>query len=187
MHRSFVHLLALSAFLAAGEARAHDLGLMLDGGVPDGANLSVAYRPWSFVRVHAGGGTNLVSPGFRAGLTLLLPGGLVGCAEYGHYFEGNANGIWRSISGHPDADVPSLHELGYDYANFRAGLELGPSWFKFQLHAGMSYMTGQVKQLGATLTKAASSEGTTVTFGSDPTVSVWSVSARLGFVVYFGL
>ena len=60
-------------------------------------------------------------------------------------------------------DLPpqeELTELGYDYANFRAGLELGPSWFKFQLHAGMSYMTGQVKQLGATLTKAASSEGT---------------------------
>jgi hypothetical protein len=186
VHRSFVHLLAFTVLLAAGEAHAHDLGIMLDAGVPDGANLSLAYKPWSWVRVHAGGGTNLVSPGFRTGVSLLL-GGLVGTVEYGHYFEGNANGIWQTISGHPDADVPSLHELGYDYANFRLGVELGPRVFKFQLAAGMSYLTGKVKDLGATLTKAASSEGTTVTFGSDPTVSAWTVSARFGFIVYFGL
>jgi len=160
---------------------------MIDAGFPDGANASILYRPWSFLRLHAGGGTNLVSPGFRTGLSLILPGGIAGSVEYGHYFPGNANDLWRTISGHPDAEVPALREVGYDYANFRVGLELGPRWLKFYLHGGMSYMTGQVKELGATITKAAASDGTTVTVASDPTLSVWTVSARTGFIVYFGL
>jgi len=160
---------------------------MLDAGVPDGATASIVYRPWSFLRLAAGGGTNLISPGFRTGLSLVLPGGITGSVEYGHYFQGDANGIWRSISGHPDAEVPALRQVGYDYANFHLGLEFGPSWLTFYFHGGMSYLTGQVKELGPTLTTAASSEGTTVTFASDPTISVWTVSARLGFIVYFGL
>ncbi len=186
MPRLFRHALVAAALLCGGPAGAHDLGVMLDAGIPDGANASIVYRPLSFVRLHAGGGTNLVSPGFRTGVSLLL-GPFSGSAEYGHYFDGDANGLWRSLSGHPDAEVPSLRQVGYDYANFRLGLELGPSWMTFYLHAGMSYMTGPVKELGATLTKAASSDGTTVTLASDPTLSVWSVSARAGLIVYFGL
>ena len=159
---------------------------MVDAGLPDGANASLAYKPWSFLRLHAGGGTNLVSPGFRGGLSLLWHG-LSATAEYGHYFDGDANGLWRMISGHPDAEVPALRQVGYDYGNFRLGLELGPRWLTFCTHVGMSYMTGSVKQLGPTLTTLADTDGATVTFGRDPTVSVWTVSARVGFIVYFGI
>jgi hypothetical protein len=184
--RQLAHALAAAALFTVGTAGADELGVMVDAGFPDGANASLVYRPWSFLRVHAGGGTNLVSPGVRTGLSLIWSG-LSGSAEYGHYFPGDANGLWRDISGHPDAEVPALREVGYDYANFRLGYELGPRWLTFYLQAGMSFMTGQVKQLGPTLTTAASSEGTTVTFGSDPTISIWSVSARTGFIVSFGL
>lgn len=184
MKRFFLAALVLA--LSAGTASAHDLGVMLDAGIPDGANASLVYRPWKFLRLAAGGGTNLIAPGVRAGVSLILPGGISGSAEYGHYFDGDANGIWRSISGHPDADVPSLHKVGYDYQNLHAGFEFGPSWMNFYIHAGMSHISGQVHDLGATLTKASSGDGT-VTFMTDPTVSVWSVSARMGLVVYFAL
>ncbi len=184
MKRSF--LAALVFVITTGAASAHELGVMLDAGIPDGANASVVYRPWKFLRLAAGGGTNLIAPGVRGGVSLIFPGGFSASAEYGHYFDGDANGIWRSISGHPDADVPSLHKVGYDYANLHGGLEFGPRWMNFYIHAGMSHISGQVHDLGATLTKAASGDGT-VTFMTDPTVSVWSVSARLGIVVYFGL
>src|SRR5262245_56202837 len=70
------------------------VGVMLDAGLPDGANASLVLRPVSWLRAHAGGGTNAISPGVRVGATLLPFGsGPSATIEGGHYFEGNANGL----------------------------------------------------------------------------------------------
>jgi hypothetical protein len=168
----------------AGPVQAKEFGIMVDAGVPDGANASLVYRPWSFLRLHAGGGTNLIAPGVRGGASLML-GVLSATAEAGHYFAGDANDLARSISGNMALDVPSLRHVGYDYVNFSGGMEFGPSWFTFFIHGGMSRVTGTVQDLGTTLTRAAEDDGTRVTFGKDPNVTIWSVSARLGLIVYF--
>ena len=45
-------------------------GVMADVGLPDGLIGSLTIRPWSWVRLSAGGGTNFISGGWRAGITL---------------------------------------------------------------------------------------------------------------------
>ena len=167
-------------------AQAKSLGIMVDAGLPDGANASLVFRPWSFLRLHAGGGTNMVAPGVRGGLSLVL-GGLSATAEAGHYFSGDANGLARNLSGNMALDVPALRDFGYDYVNLSLGVEFGPSWMTFFIHGGMSRVTGTVKDLGTTFTEAAKDDGTTVTFAQDPNVTIWSVSARMGLIVYFAL
>src|SRR5437868_1167806 len=47
------------------------LGVMVDAGVPDGANASLVFRPLSWLRAHGGGGTNMIGMGVRVGATLL--------------------------------------------------------------------------------------------------------------------
>ena len=186
VQRALRTFLATAVLLVGAAAEAKSLGVMVDAGVPDGANASLVYRPWSFLRLSAGGGTNLVAPGVRGGASLLW-GALSANAEAGHYFSGDANGLARNLTGNMALDVPALREVGYNYESLSLGLELGPSWMTFFIHAGMSHVTGTVKNLGPTLTEAAKDDSTTVTFGSDPNVAIWSVSARLGLIVYFAL
>src|SRR5262245_38975876 len=119
--------------LLAGAAHAKSVGLMVDAGVPDGANASLVFRPWSFLRLHAGGGTNLIAPGVRGGASLML-GSLSATAEAGHYFSGDANGLARNVTGNMAIDVPALREVGYDYVNLSLGMEFGPSWMTFFIH-----------------------------------------------------
>jgi hypothetical protein len=186
VQRSLRHFLATAIVLGGGAAQAKSLGVMVDAGLPDGAVASLVYRPWSFLRLTAGGGTNLVAPGVRGGLSLIW-GSLAATAQAGHNFAGDANGLARSLTGNSAIDVPALREVGYDYVNLSLGLEFGPSWLTFFVHGGMSRVTGTVKQLGPTITEAAKDDGTTVTFGSDPNVKIWTVSARAGLIVYFAL
>ena len=42
------------------------LGLMVDAGLPDGANAALVFRPFRWLRAHGGGGYNMVSPGVPA-------------------------------------------------------------------------------------------------------------------------
>src|SRR5947199_8257800 len=67
------------------------LGVMVDAGLPDGGTASLVFRPSRWLRVHGGGGYNAVSPGVRAGVTL-VPFGMGSSAtlEAGHPSEGNA-------------------------------------------------------------------------------------------------
>src|SRR5437667_1704551 len=94
------------------------LGLAVDGGIPDGATLSAIYRPVSWVRGEVGMGYNMISKGARAGLTLLPFGaGPSATVEAGHFFEGDANGVARSIAGAGFKDSAMLQRVGYDFAN----------------------------------------------------------------------
>src|ERR1700690_2945931 len=73
--------------------RLPQLGVMADAGLPDGANASLVFRPLRWLRVHGGGGYNMVSAGVRGGATVVPFGmGPSATLEAGHYFDGNANG-----------------------------------------------------------------------------------------------
>lgn len=157
---------------------------MVDAGVPDGANASLVYRPFGWLRVHAGGGTNLIAPGVRAGVSLLPLGSAISLnVEGGHYFRGNANSLARTVSGNNTVDVAALRDVGYDYANFHLGLELSFSVVTLYVHGGMSYIRGQIHDIGPTINDSISGDGT-VTVTEDPTVHAWAMSARVGLIVY---
>ena len=164
---------------ASGDARR--FGLMLDAGVPDGANGSLVYRPFSFLRIHAGGGHNLMAPGIRMGVDLLpFGGGLSASVDAGHYFDGDANAIMRLVGGGGE-DVEGLRKVGYDYANFHVGLELGQKYATFYLRGGLSYVQGVIRDPGSAEIDAY----TDITFRGDPRVRAWAPSARAGLIVYF--
>jgi hypothetical protein len=165
------------------------LGVMADAGLPDGANGSLVYRPFSWLRAHAGGGTNLIGKGFRGGLTLLPFGsGPSASLEAGHYFDGDANGMARRFAG-PTFGSPALERVGYDYANFHLGLDFGSRRATFFIHGGMSYVRAEVHNLDAAV---ASSGGmselgngsTEISFTKDPIVRAWLPSVKLGLIVY---
>jgi hypothetical protein len=161
------------------------LGAMADVGVPDGATVSIVYRPIRAIRAHAGFSHNLISLGERAGITITPLSWWAAPTlsfEYGRYAEGNANPIARAVTGDQTLSSGVLDRVGYQYGNAHVGLELGRRWFTFYLHAGVSRITGTVHNLSS---ETMPSSGTTsISFSHDPTVQLWTVSARVGFVVY---
>lgn len=162
------------------------IGAGADVGVPDGATVSVVYRPFRQLRAHVGVSHNMISLGERAGLTYVPFASWFTptlSLEYGHYAEGNANPLYKRFAGADAEERPALQRVGYDYASARVGVEMGRKWFTFYLHAGVSRITGQVHNLDAE-TMSESSGTTTVTFPSDPSVKLTTVSARVGFIVY---
>ncbi len=176
----------VSRTAARSSQRSPWLGAMADVGVPDGATMSIVYRPLRPLRLHAGLSHNLISLGERVGVTWVPFASWVSptlSLEYGHFAEGNANPAVQRLTGDDTNQSPVLDRVGYDYANARVGLELGRKWFTFYVHAGVSRITGTVHNLDAE-TMPESAGTTSVSFTTDPTVRVWSVSARLGFIVY---
>jgi hypothetical protein len=165
------------------------IGVMADAGLPDGANGAIVYRPFSWLRAHAGGGTNLISKGFRGGVTLLPFGsGPSASIEGGHYFDGDANGMARRFAG-PTFGSPALERVGYDYANFHLGLDFGSRRATFFIHGGMSYIRAEVHNLDAVVASSAAmtdvGNGTTeISFTKDPIVRAWLPSVKLGLIVY---
>jgi hypothetical protein len=178
-------VLAASLVALAPEAVAdRRYGVSLDAGVPDGANASLIYRPWSFARLHLGGGHNYIAPGIRMGLTLIPWGsGISASVDAGHYFRGDANPLARMLTGDASVEVASLRDLGYDYANFHLGYEYGRKWATVYVHGGMSYLKGVMKNANETFGDV--DDYTKVMFRGDPKVGVWTPSVRLGLIVYF--
>jgi hypothetical protein len=177
-----VSLAVSSLGIAAATAQASpgSLGVMFDAGVPDGLTGSVVYRPLRPVNVHAGLGTNLISLGLRAGASVyLMPTAIAPSLslEIGHYFPGDATAIVGSNS-------PVLREVGYDYANLHAGLEVGRDRMSFYVHAGFSAIRGKLKNIDE-LVEEEASDTLTIRVGEDATASVVAPSARIGFLYFF--
>jgi hypothetical protein len=177
-------VLATLAALAPPVAAEPKLGISADAGVPDGASASIVFRPVSRIRLHAGATHNLVSRGERVGIsvspfrswftpTLNL--------DAGRYRDGDANVLVRMVTGDETFSSPVLERFGYRYANAHLGFEFGRERVTFYLHGGASYISTRLRNLDAT-----SEDGSTsVTFTSDPSANVVTVSARLGLIVYF--
>lgn len=153
---------------SAAPPRYPRFGMAVDAGVPDGAHASVTVRPLGWLRLDAGGSYNLVSPGIRAGVSLvpfyrsIITPSLV--LTGGHFFPGR-----------PAPLEDEIESLAYDFFDAHLGLELGGRWFTFYLQGGRSYISGNVDP----------ADMEEVTFNGDIQVRAWIYSARLGFVVYF--
>ncbi len=168
------------------------LGIMADIGVPDGAMASLVYRPLSMVSVHGGLGYNLIAPGIRAGATLRPIPWMISptfTIEAGRYRHGDANqaATMLGISTEQDGS-PILREVGYEFANFHLGIELGSSRFSFYLHAGWSGVRGEVRNLQEQIQSDQMSTDPsrpTVEVRNDPIINLWIPSARSGFIFFF--
>jgi hypothetical protein len=145
------------------------------------------YRPFPWLRTQLGAGYNMVGLGLQGGATVIPFGwGPSFTLEAGHYFEGNANGIARSMAGAGFEDSALLERIGYDYANAHLGLEIGKGSYTFFLHAGMSYVVTRLNGLNdelANMTEGMGT-GTSIRVGQSPTISGFVPSLKLGFVMY---
>jgi hypothetical protein len=119
-------------------------GLMLDAGVPEGAGLSVSFRPRREVRLHLGGTHNGIRAGARAGLTLLPTRGWLKPAltlELGHAQPADARCLERRLADRTLLPSPSFERVGYSYASALAGFEVDmPGRFTFFVRSGLSFL-----------------------------------------------
>ena len=163
------------------------VGVMTDLGVPDGGTASLVVRPIRALRLEAGVAHNLVSPGVRGSVTWIplkswaTPILSVG---YGHFFERNANTIAQQVSGDNTFSSPLLDKVGYDFANARIGVELGKKYFTFFIHAGVSRVTASVHNLDQAAAAQTGTDSMVSITTTDPKLTLWGVSANLGFIVY---
>lgn len=160
------------------------LGISADAGVPDGAAASIVFRPVSRIRLHAAVTHNAVSRGERIGISLaplrtwFTP---TLNLDAGRYRDGDANVLVQMVTGDDTFSSPVLERFGYRYANAHLGLEFGRERVTFYLHGGASMISTRLRNLDT-----SSEDGSTsVTFTTDPSATIVSVSARLGLIVYF--
>jgi hypothetical protein len=162
-------------------------GVMADVGLPDGLIGSLTIRPWSWVRFSAGGGTNFISGGWRAGITLLPLGtGPSASFEYGRYQDGDANAMARRFG---LGGSPALERFGYQYMNAHLGLDFGFRRCVFFIHGGVTMLRGQIHNLDASIpapnANNPSTSGTTeVVVRQDPSAKAIGPSLKLGLIVY---
>lgn len=160
------------------------LGVTLDVGAPDGANVALVAQPLRSIRLEAGAGYNAIAPCARGGVSLVPLSTFVrpvAAVHVGRCQEGDANPLARTASGDPTYSSEMLERVGYDYATARVGLELGGERVAFFLHAGATRLTGNVRDASTEDAMASAS----ITFTQDPTVTLTTLSARLGFIVFF--
>ena len=117
------------------------VGLMFDVGSSDGGMMSLVVRPRTWLRAHAGGGSNGMAPGIRTGIVVLPWGpGPALALEAGHYFEGNLNGLMQMLIGPSYRSVENLEHFDYDFVNLHAGMEVERAGVMFFAHGGLTYL-----------------------------------------------
>ena len=160
-------------------------GVMADVGLPDGLIGALTIRPWNWVRLSAGGGTNFISGGWRAGITLLpFTAGPSASFEYGRYQDGDANAMAGRFG---FGGSPVLERVGYQYMNAHLGLDFGFRRCVFFIHGGVTVLNGQIHNLNAAISapNPNSSNGTTeVVVRQDPSAKAVGPSLKLGLIVY---
>lgn len=167
------------------------LGVMTDVGIPDGVNASLVVRPRKWIRGYAGGGTNTVAKGWRAGLSYIPFGSGPSCSmEYGSFAEGNANGIVGRLAGDTWESNAILERIGYRYANAHVGLDFGGKHFMFFVHGGISRVWSTVHNMDAVIRNNAKvtdpyvTGSTQVSVRQDPTIKATGSSLKVGLIVF---
>jgi hypothetical protein len=158
-------------------------GAMFDLGVPDGTTLSFVYRPIDLARLHAGLGYNGVSPGLRIGGEFLPLGWgpSLGLA-YGHYFEGDANGL-AGMFGDPGEGKALLENVGYDYFALRAGMEFGGDRFTFFARGGLCWLSTTIHELDSVIESDDPNSNMSVSVKEDPVLDAFLPTLQLGMIV----
>ncbi|MGB8294004.1 MAG: hypothetical protein WCG85_01110 [Polyangia bacterium] len=177
----------------AARPKPHLLGVTTDVGLPDGANLGLVLRPTSWIRLNAAGGTNSASLGFRGGVTAIPQWfwqiGPSFTLEAGYCRVGNVNGLLRSFFQVPSWMKDYAQQAGYTYYNAHLGLEFGRRNITGFIHAGGSYIDGTVRAPNPVLITSVGTSSTDVPhliFGQDAKVQAYTLSAKVGLIVYFG-
>jgi hypothetical protein len=156
-----------------------DLGF--SGVLPD-LGLLATWRPYSWLHAQAGVGWNILSPGIRCGATVVNPWfvhvSLTG--ELGHYFDGDANGIIKDLTGQ-DSDIAVLKKVSYTYTNALVGYTSSGRHFVFYLRAGMTRMWVTLHEFDKTVSKLA---GNPIE-ASDAKLSYTGPTAKFGMIVLF--
>ncbi len=159
------------------------LGLQLDVGAPDVSGLTLVFRPWSHLRLEAGGNFDVISGGIHGGVTLIpFHWGVVPTlhAELGHMFDGDASGY--AGNGASAATKLVLKQIGYDYANTQLGLEFGSQdRFVFFVRGGVFWLWTEAKNFQQALSQ--SNSGATVA-AQNPQLKLRGPSFNLGFLLY---
>ncbi len=171
---------------AAADAKAPPaltrFALQLDAGIPDGAGVSVVYRPLRFLRLSLGGTYNMVSGGIRGGVSLVPFWFAVTPSlnlEAGHYFEGSALSVAQRFGSVSSDVAPLLQRMGYNWATAHLGLEFGsPRRFVFFVRGGMSWIWATA--YGST---TVTSQGARYQL-NDPRANLGIPTAKLGFIIY---
>lgn len=162
-------------------------GLLLDAGFPEGAAVSVVYRPVSEVRIFAGPAWNVVAFGVQAGVTVIpFHAGISPTLslEGGRYFHADATFLARASSGVPPEVKPLLEDVSYDYAAVHLGIEIGTrDAFAISIRAGLAYVSLEAKGT-ATTTVDSGGSTTTITF-TDPRVRGTMPSVKVGVQLWF--
>lgn len=158
------------------------IGFSLTAGIPSGAAGELVVRPWRALRLHLGGAYDLASGGLVGGITIApirFPISPVLELSGGHFFEGDASGLFSSaLRGHAGL-LPPLRRVGYDFAAAELGFELGnPDAFVFTVRAGLAVVQGTVHELGAAVPAVAN------VVLADLRVRAVIPSVRLGFVFF---
>jgi hypothetical protein len=200
-------LLALALFATTGPARAElstssvhvggaasptanrspVLGLLLDGGFPDGIAVSALYRPWFPIRLDAGVTYNLIGFGVRGGATLvpfrfgiapLLRG------ELGHAFDGDARGLVGHFTTLTPTEQTLLKSVSYDYASVQLGLEIGsPDRMVFFVRGGLAWFWTTAQHFQSA---AQANAGKLVIEAQDPKVNGTVPTVNLGLLLFLG-
>ncbi len=106
---------------------------------------------------------------------------------YGHYFEGDANGLVGSIAGQSDEKAEELlKSVGYDYVNLRVGMEFGGDRFTFFARGGISWLHMTIHHMDALLEQsddAGTNGSTTITITEYPVLNAFAPTLNLGLIV----
>jgi hypothetical protein len=161
-------------------------GLGADVGLPDGANVSLVVRPRSWARFQAAVGSNGISRGYRAGISLVPLGHGPGlAAECGHYESGNANQVAVKLMGSDFQPNPLLERVSYDYLNLHLALNFGYEYVTFFVQAGLSMVRGRLHNTSSYQLQANTLPGnTSVTVREDPVFQATGVAGKLGLLFY---
>lgn len=112
-------------------------GLMLDAGAPDGVQAALVVRPWSWLRIEAGGGYNLVSPGARGAITLIPIDTVLRptlTVEAGRYFGGDLSKVNMIVALGDSKET----RVAYDWGSALLGIELDWGGGAFFIQGGVT-------------------------------------------------
>jgi prepilin-type processing-associated H-X9-DG protein len=157
------------------------LGIIVEGGIPDGLSAGVEVSPLSFMRLHLAAVSNGVGLGVRVGLALVafprFPIRPMIAFDAGYVFSGT--GAW-ALQFITDPTLRSaLSAVNAGFVDGHVGLEFGSKHFSVVLRGGLSYV--DVDLGGHTFTTGANS---TLTAGGT-SLRGFIPSARLGLQVCF--
>lgn len=166
-------------------------GLFLGAGVPEGATLSLIYRPVPLVRLHAGPSWGYLRFGYHGGVTLAPIRWAISPTlgvEAGRYTSINV----ASAFADPDPKVdPLLRNVNVTYAAALLGFEFGSQrGFAFDLKVGLTWLkvdskgTGTFTGSGGTVGTGGTTNDATITI-TNPTLRASAPTVQLGIQYFF--